>query len=395
MNTLLDLERGSLEVSLAKPTEAASPRIKMASRSPNGPHGDRAERGKGGSTRVTTAIDELICRTIELGDYVRRPQHRLMDRSGYKEWFHFCICSPELDAIVNFNISDAKPSGSAAQLTCAVRSEAWYGDIDLFDAHEVMARPGRHKVRLGQSSVEFRDGHYQLHAKLKDHPVELTLALYPLSVPSQVNNIVLESEPSLQWFLVPRLLAFGQVTINDRVIEIRGAQAYHDHNWGYFDWGGNFSWVWGYGHGSGVNSPWSFAFDRLSDRARTKDFERGLLLWKGKERRRLFRSRDLKVVESGVLRPATHLRLPRALSLTRSATPVEVPALVTGRAECGKDVVEFEFRAQNLCQLLIPHDQSLGLTAINEVSGTVSLAGSLGPDQVDLKGHAMFEFVSD
>jgi hypothetical protein len=342
------------------------------------------------------SMDRLIRRVIELGDYVRRPRHRLADRSGYKEWFHFCICSPSLDAIINFSLGDTTcEGGGTAQTTCAVRCDGWHGDIDQFESADVSARPGRHRVRLGESFVHFEDGHYRLHVKLRNHDVELDIVMYPLAMPSQVNNIRLGAEPSLHWFLIPKLLAFGRVTLNGRRIEVDGAHAYHDHNWGYFGWGGDFSWVWGYGHGRHVASPWSFAFDRLSNRARTTDLERGLLLWKGQERRRLFRGRELRVVESGSLRPATLLRLPRGLALTRSATPMDVPARLSGRAEHGQDVIDFEFDGHNLCQLLVPNDYDLGTTVINEVSGNVRLEGLVGSERVALDGHAMFEFLGD
>jgi len=346
--------------------------------------------------KASPEMDRLIGRAIELGDYVRRPRHRLADLGGYKEWLHFCMCSESLDAIINFNIGDPYADhASAAQLTCAVRSGGWHGDIDEFLAQEVSATPGRHHVRLGESYVRFEGDHYRLKAKLRRRAVEFDLALYPLAMPSQVNNIRLGNEPTLHWFLVPRLLAFGRVQLDGETIELNGTPAYHDHNWGHFGWGGDFAWVWGYGHGSGLSSPWSFAFDRLSNRARTADLERGLLIWKGRERHRLFRGRDLTLLEGGSLRPQAHLCLPRGLGLTRPAQPSGVPAHFSGRAQRGQDVIEFEFEAQNLCQLLVPNDDDLGLTAINEASGRVHLEGVLGSEPVRLDGHAMFEFLGD
>ena len=96
----------------------------------------------------STDMDGLICRAIELGDFVRRPRHRLADRGGYKEWFHFCMCSDSLDAIVNFNVGDpCSDVAAAAQLTCAVRTASWEGSIEQFDPLEVSAIPGRHRVR--------------------------------------------------------------------------------------------------------------------------------------------------------------------------------------------------------------------------------------------------------
>lgn len=342
----------------------------------------------------------VVQRAIERGDYVRRPAARLSDHSGHKEWFHFCVSTRDMDVLVNFSIMDDSCSegterAESARLTCAVRTDGWDGDIDTFESHEVTARPGRIDVRLGESRVEYVNGTYRVVARMRRRPIDIELTLYPFTIPSQVNNILLGDGPPLQWFLVPRLAAFGEVRLGDERIEVTGAPGYHDHNWGYFRWGQDFSWIWGYGHGQSLGSPWTIAFDRLMDRARSTDIERGLLLWKGKNRHRLFRGSELRVTESGFLRSNDVLRLPRVMALVRPAAAVDVPATLHGRAEGRGDVLEFLFSGRHVCQLIAPNDDDLSATVISEVSGDLRLSGMVRGERIEMDGRAMFEFLGD
>lgn len=341
----------------------------------------------------------VVQRAIARGDYVRRPATRLADYAGHKEWFHFCVSTVEMDILVNFSLSDDSWSRDGARtegarLTCAVRTDGWDGDIDCFEPDEVTAPSGRIGLRFGESSVRYENGTYRVTARMRRRPIDVDLTLYPFTVPSQVNNILLGDGPPLQWFLVPRLAAFGEVRVGDQRTEVAGAPGYHDHNWGYFRWGQDFAWVWGYGHGRTLGSPWTIAFDRLTDRGRGTDVERGLLLWKGKNRHRLFRGTELRVSEHGFLRSNDALRLPRVMAMIRPAATVDVPATLQGRAEGRGDVLEFLFSSRHVCQFVAPNDGDLGSTVISELSGDLHLSGRIRGEPIEMDGRAMFEFLS-
>jgi hypothetical protein len=339
-------------------------------------------------------VERTIRRNIASGDYLRGARARLSDSGGRKEWHHFCLTDPSVDLVVNFSSAD-DPRGGAEifRLTCAVHVGRWDGDVDHFDEGDVVARPGRVSMRFGESSFRYDGGAYHVRAQMRRRPVEVDISLHPVTIPSQVNNILLGDGPPLHWFVVPRLLASGHVTVDDQRIDFQNADAYHDHNWGHFSWGQDFCWTWGYGHGVSRGTPWSFVFDRLSDRARNIDLRRGLVLWKAARQHRVWSGRELAVEGRGRFRPAEVLKLPRVMALVEAGAAVEVPQTLRCTGESFRDRLELVFESERSCQFIAPNDGDLGVTVINEVSGPVTLAGSVDGEVFELRGRGMFEFL--
>src|SRR5262245_39438343 len=169
---------------------------------------------------ASLSVDRTIRRTIEWGDYWRRPTHRLENRRDHKEWLHFCISDRDLDVIINFSIvDDGSETGhevETARVLCAVRTDGWDGDVDLIAPDAVDARAGRLWARFGASSVRFDGSVYEVHVRLARRPIEVDLTLRPVAIPSQINDIALSDGPPVHWFLAPRLIATGQVRVDGR-----------------------------------------------------------------------------------------------------------------------------------------------------------------------------------
>jgi hypothetical protein len=346
-----------------------------------------------------SSIQHTIQRAIERGGFIRHSSCRLADLGAHKEWMHFALSAPDLDVFVNFSVMDdvrhgASPRSAIARLTCAVRSDRWDGDIDHFEEHEVSVRAGGMGLTFGANYVHYLGGSYGVLVQLRKRPIQIDLTFVPVTIASQVNNIALGDAPPMHWFVVPKLLASGEVIIGDQRFELENVPAYHDHNWGYFHWGQDFAWVWGYGH-AGAQSPWLFVFDRLSNRARTTDLLRGILVWKGARHHRLFGGAEIQLRSHGSMPVKGALTLPRVAALLRPESATNVPASFEARAAGGGDVLEIEFRSEQLCQLVVPNDRDLGATIVSEVSGTLVLSGCIHGERIDVEGRAMFEFLGD
>jgi hypothetical protein len=346
----------------------------------------------------SSVVERSIRRSIEWGDHVRGSSFSLNDMVGHKEWLHFCISSEGLDLLINFSLADdtraaAPAEARLARLVCIVRTDRWEGDIDQFDQDEVRVERGRVYLRFGESFIRYRNGAFHVVARLRARPVAIKLVFTPVALPSMVNDIQLTDGPPSHWFLVPRLLATGRISVAGRDIEIEDVPAYHDHNWGYFRWGHDFAWAWGYGHGGYADRHWTLTFDQLTNRARTTDFVRGIVLWRGARQQRLFGSRDIALREEGLLRPQNTLKLPRVLALLAQGDATDVPATLFATARAQDDALDFEFNARSLCQILVPNDDDLGLTIINEVSGELVFDGSIHGEHIEGRGRAMFEFL--
>jgi hypothetical protein len=347
-------------------------------------------------------LQRRIRRAVEWGDYVRGAGFRLNDTIGYREWLHFCFTREDLDVLLNFSLSDdtrpaASPDAERARIVCIVRGDGWDGDVDEFAPGEVHVHRGRVELRFGESSVRYDGDVIRVVVRCKRRPIAIDLTLTPVTVPSIINDMVLSDGLPAHWFLIPRLLASGSITVGGRRLVVEGVAAYHDHNWGYFRWGRDFAWVWGYGHPVTADATWSITFGRQTDRAGGVDFVRGLAMWRGARQWRLFDTRDVALREEGRLasRETSNetLTLPRSMALLVSGRAAGVPARLSGRASSRGDVVEFEFRAEHASRILLPNDDDLGLTVINEVSGEVSLEGSVHGERLEGRGRAIVEFL--
>ena len=351
-------------------------------------------RARAAGSAGERAITEALLRA----DYLRRSPFALGGPGGHKEWLHFCVYGPSVDVLANFSLCDdvcqgAAPGTEFARVTVLVREEAWDGDVDLYGTEEVFVHAGRIDAAFGRNTVTFRDGEYHLSVALRERPISMELRLRPVTMPSLANNIQLDAGPPINWLVVPRLLASGTVTIAGHRHELRNAPAYHDHNWGHFAWGRDFAWEWGFGLPQDPEVPWSMVFVRLSNRAHTRTLMQALFLWKGMRQHRVMRAADVEVRHEGHLRSAHICKIPSAMGLISPDILPDVPRLLHLSAEGDGDRLECVFEAGDGAQVILPNDHDLGVTIINEVSGTVRLSGEVRGETVSMEGRAIFEFL--
>ena len=87
----------------------------------------------------------------------------------------------------------------------------------------------------------------------------MDLVLHPMSMPGRAPNLTREDGPPIHWVVIPRLRAEGTIEIDGVVHHLQNAPAYHDHNWGYWSWGDDFAWEWGFGLDEDPENPWNMA----------------------------------------------------------------------------------------------------------------------------------------
>jgi hypothetical protein len=185
------------------------------------------------------------------------------------------------------------------------------------------------------------------------------------------------------------------VRVGSREHRLVHATAYHDHNWGSFRWGKNFAWEWGYAAPDAPNNPFTLVFVRLCDRPHLTDLMRVMVLWRGSQQLRLFHSDEIEVWHEGFLRAKRVFKLPRTMGLVSPGDVTDVPKRFVARACRGNDRLALEFVTQDLAQVIIPNDDDLGVTIINEVAGQVSVVGKVAGEHVEISGSSIFEFLGE
>lgn len=326
-----------------------------------------------------------------------------------KEWLHFSVHGPGVTAVVNFSVISGARGGAQARVTALVREQAgargvagsagvapdvdWDGDVEACAAGAAVVGRGRLTAAFARSALSVRDGAYQIAVALEDRPIAMRLSLRPIAAPALKTDIPFGPGASIHWLLVPRLVASGVITVAGREHRLVDAPAYHDHNWGHFAWGGDFTWEWGYGLPASADSPFCAVFSRLGDRARTAARMQALILWKGARQHRVMAGRDVEVIEEGYLRPRRVFKVPRVMALLAPEVATDVPRHIEVRAAAGGDHLSLELEAEDVAQILVPNDGDLGVTAINEVRARVRLRGAVRGERVAMDGHGMFELL--
>ncbi len=340
-----------------------------------------------------------IDRAVRLTDGLRRQSPRRPGSGGHQEWQHFCVHSPGLDVVVNFSlVQDRRPSATPGaeryRVTVLVRTDEWQGAVEEFGPAQVRARQGQVALDYGPNQLRFEDGAYRLRVRLRDHPVALDLCLVPQLHPTLCTGVPVGASAPLDWLVLPRLLATGQVTVGGQRFELGDAVAYHDHNWGHFSWGAGFSWEWGYGIGQDAEDPWSVVFVRLLDQGGARVFTQGLFIWRGPQPFRVLRDRELSVAHDGLIRAQRPFRIPRVSGLLVPSDSCAVPARVQVEGRGEGDRISFSFETRDLAQVVIPKDEDpTGLAVINEAYGDLKVQGDLRGERISLSGPAFYEVV--
>jgi len=312
-----------------------------------------------------------------------------------KEWYHFCVVSPELELIVNFNLGrslpSAKQSAPVARLIVLARSDRWEGAVETVPYEQCTISPGCIHLIFGESSLRFEAGVFHLSVRLKERAIAVELRLEPLAVPLSSPGAQL-GDGVLSWVVVPALRAKGAVRLGGRVHRLDSAPAYHDHNWGAWQWGSDFAWQWGFGLPSRENI-WSLVYSRMTDRARSQDFDRKLCLWREGRLTRLFSERDVEIRPEGLLRLPSVPKFPSVMTLATPGGATDVPRILHVTARSSGDHLRIRFHARDVAQLVIPHETNLGVTLISEVCGWLELEGRVQGEPISSEGAGVFEHV--
>ena len=354
----------------------------------------------GGAAAEPRSARGRLSTDIAASDYIRRSACAVGGRRGHKEWEHFAILAADVDLLVNFSCCDEQRPGAARgaelpRLVLLVRAGGWDGDVETFTMQESRVPAGRVDVRLGNNRLSLDDEGFEIHSVLRDRPVEVELRLRPVTAPAFVPGIPMLDGPPLHWLVVPRLVVdAGRVRIGDRTYVLDGALAYHDHNWGYFAWGHDVAWEWGFVLPDDPQVPWSVTFVRLTNRARTSALSHKVLVWRGEQLAYVFRESDVRAETAlHYFRPPSIFKVPRPMALVAPQSATDIPNAIDTRAAVGGDWIECACRPEHLAQVLIPSEADLGVTIFNEVAARAAVRGCIAGESFDFKGKSILEFI--
>lgn len=348
------------------------------------------------SSLHSESVDRALRDALTRADRFRRVPPSLRSTRGHKEWLHFCVYGDDIDVLLNFSVVDDLSPGSdgeLARLTLLAGRGGWEGDLVTFPLGSWSTGVGEAYAEFPGGFVQYRGGRYFLQAELEKAGLWVRLFLEPVTMPSLVNNVQVGDGPPIHWMVAPRLLATGEARVGTRTHRFERVPAYHDHNWGEFRWGRDFAWEWGFGLPREAENPWTVVFVRLSDRQHTRVMMQGLFVWRGHREAKVFRGRDLTIELEGQFSEPPGCIVPGVMRLVHPGSATDVPSVVHIHARNGADWVRVTFTSKAVGQVVIPNDDDLGLTIINEVQGDLHVEGTIRDEEFAFDTQTIFEFL--
>ncbi len=331
---------------------------------------------------------------LATSDFFRLPSQMATRSLPYKEWQHFVVTAESLRFLINFSLSVEEQPGGVRRLSPRV----------LVMCHGASSASAHHRgeatnfaisndlrsLRVDDSTMSIRDDGYAVTIDLPTHDIHADLVFRPTSRPFVVNNQPVGAG-RLSWLFVPELLASGSLRVDGRSHEFDEAVAYHDHNWGHFRWGDDFSWMWGsvLPERSGDLSVVAM---RMTDRAGHRCFAQALYAWKDREPIAIFRDGQVSMRRSGSFtHPATSYLPPIVSMLTPAST--DVPGVLEVRGSSPGSELSLRFEAEQFSRIGLPDEQSVDrVVTLDEATGPVHVHGTIAGHAIDANAAGLFEF---
>ncbi len=312
-----------------------------------------------------------------------------------KEWHHFVVHAPDARVIVNFSLSHGEaPAGRRlGRVIVLVHHHEWAGWIEEVPVADLEVHTQGVSGKFGSSRLTFEEGGYMLELNIPTRGVFGRLRFVPVSKPFLKNNQPL-GEGRMSWLFVPRLETDGWLKTRSARFWMRGAVAYHDHNWGPFRWGDDFGWQWGSSLPNRVDDPWSLVFMRMTDRTHSQARSQCLYVWRDGEPAAMFRDMAVEVTSHGSLRKAPVMTLPGIMRLLSPGTASDVPEKIALDAHRGNDRVKMTIEPTEYARIAIPAE--IGpqkVVALHEVSAGVRATGRVGGHHMEMEGSGVFELL--
>lgn len=343
---------------------------------------------------MSTQIVDPAMAHLATSDFMRLPSQLGTRALPYKEWQHFVVQTDALRFLINFSVSiDEQPGGMrrlSPRMLVMCHGASTASAHHRTDERAYGISDDLRSLRIDRSAMAIRDDGYAVSVDLPGHGIEAQLILRPTSRPFVVNNQPVGAG-RLSWLFVPELLATGTLRVDGTTHELDNAVAYHDHNWGHFRWGDDFSWMWGSvlpKHSGDL----SVVTMRMTDRAGHRCFAQAMYAWKDREPIAIFRDGQLSMRRAGSFDAPATSHLPPIVSMLTPAS-TDVPAMF-GVDATGNDArLSLRFEADQFSRIGLPDELTTDrVVTLDEATGPVRLSGEIGGHVIDATAAGLFEF---
>jgi hypothetical protein len=330
-------------------------------------------------------------------DFLRTPVQGSARPTGFKEWHHFVVHGRDVRLLINFSLNNEAFGADEVRLAPRViviaHDEDWTGAIERYDERAITVSADLGDLIIGDNRMTVLPDGYCVTINLPDRDIRGELRFSSPSRPFLVRNQPL-GDGRINWLFVPRLRAEGWLCISGREHRFEDDLAYHDHNWGRFRWGDDFSWTWGTILPTEPGNPWSMVFLQTTDQSRLRCLSQALYVWHHEEPAAIFRHAAVQTHSDGRLSRAADCTLPPPMRLLLDGEVPGVPERIDITATRAGDRVHAAFRSHSYARLAQPSEVRLdGSTVLCETGGATRASGTINGEEFNFSGTGVFEFL--
>lgn len=315
---------------------------------------------------------------------------------AYKDWLHVNVVDHRsgIVGLVNCSLHGSPGDPQARAVGAAlvdVPGLGWAGNLMVTALDEARLRPAGIATPGVALNVDHANGRADASAVLSDDALTLRLHADATGPAVTVEQPLPLGSGWVSWYVLPRLeIGDGQMSVGGQVVNLAGASAYHDHNWGRWHWGDDVGWDWG-SFLTPAPGP-VIVVARTADRLRRRPGPAIVVVDQG-GRRRTFRGASVSLSFTDRFRDRLR-RIPGAMAALRAdrAAPV-LPGRVTVLVDDGRDRLRLDFRVRAAAQLVVADPVTGGHSFVHELSGVFTWEGRLGGRDVAADGLGVFEVV--
>ena len=334
---------------------------------------------------IPALSNQTIAQRVRSTDGFRNFSH--VD-TQYKEWMHFCVFAHDINVLVNFSLVKERGELTPRLTLLVEQSGRWVGDI--VSAESAVIRPANLNFSARNCSLNFENGIFHITGVIPEKEIAVNFTLTPIVSPIQTPSVNAGSG-KLRWLCIPRCDAEGNVTVGNITHQFKNAPGYHDHNWGSFEWGGNFSWRWGY---FSFGSDLSVIVSRILDKQAHQVISDSFMVSSDNDLKD-FRGHNVKHKQKGVLQLESNLTVPPIISLAIRSGNVSINREYEVKATNQEDALTLTFVPQSLATIGMPSgEQGIETSTISELSCTANLTGTLRGKAISCTGKGIWEATS-
>jgi hypothetical protein len=330
--------------------------------------------------------------------------------SLYNEWHYFNVIDEKqnLSIICTFKLNGYS---STSELLLGYHMNDGNSNAS-FSAYPISAAKYSSKtpdVTIANSTVRLTPEGYLVHVISNDGTQVLDALFKSEAEPSPAYNARGFSPVYggiINWIVAsPKMKVNGKLTVNGKTYVLNNAKGYHDHNWGYWNWG-DLGWDWGQitQNKNRLNGDYlgeySLNFGNITDTTSTRSLRSVLNVWRNSKIAATFKDKNMQVKHSNFV--SQPIPLYPGASLPADSFPLPLNTVVHVSSG-SRDYLNIKFTADpGRCAplpLSVPTIDGNGNVLIKyriiwEMIGTYQVDGKITGEPVSYTADGFMEYVS-